>query len=144
MTELGLNVKGIEALKKTLKGLPGEVEDKAVQAGSLRMAGVVARQARKNHRPNVRTGRLIRSIRTRKGVVRPDDGGRTKGAKVVAGSKLVVYAPYIEFGKPGKAKAFPFLRPAFRTGQQRQVEEFGAGVKRGLVLAARAAKRKGG
>ena len=136
--ELGLNVKGIEALRKTVADLPKEAEDKVVQDGSVAMAEIVARTAKAS--VQVKSGRLRNTIRVRKGVVRTG-GVKTKGGKVAAGGKGVIYAPFIEFGIPGKAKAFPFIRPALDKHREQQTAAFGRASGKAL---AKLKARKGG
>lgn len=128
MIELGMNVKGLDAMRRTLKGLPKELEDKVVQDGSVAMAEIVARTARGI--VQVKTGRLKQTIRVRKGVVRTG-GVKTKGGKVAAGGKGVIYAPFIEFGT-SRARDFPYIRPALDRHREAQTQAFAAASGRAM------------
>ena len=140
--DIRMDVQGIAELRKTINALPEEVEKKVVQVGSLEMARVAVKEARRL--VPVKTGRLKASIRVRRGVVRPHGGGRTKGAKMVAGGPDIAYTRIIEFGVTSKGNRFPFIRPALNKHLPEQTTAFGMGVGDAIVKATKAARRKAG
>lgn len=83
--------------------------DMRVRTALAMFAQEVADHAKKNHEYTDRTGKLTTSIRA----------GQVKGTfatgmsvDIIAGSRSVNYAPYVEFGT-SRSRAFRFMQNAF-------------------------------
>ena len=141
MSDLTIQVKGLDSLRKKLKEMP-EIADKAVMAGlflgglkiesdakeSLRHAGTgnvykrrgVTHQASSaGQPPSSDTGNLMNSIHTT-----VNKATETVEVRAGGGASQVKYAAMLEFGTSKMAER-PFMRPALLTNRdfiQKSVE----------------------
>ena len=140
--DLDLDIKGLKNLDAVLRSLPDRVRKRVLGAATLEMAKVARGTARRLHRPNVRTGRLMRSIIAKKKRVKG-----TSGAVLKAGAGWARHAHLVEFGTTNpdgtrRSRAFPFMRPAIHRHHDRMLKAARGRIRRILprVLAAARAR----
>ena len=138
--------KGLTKLDKTLERLPAKVKQRLIGAASLEMAKVARHTARRL--VPVRTGKLKRSIRVRRKVVKGPDGVRRRGAQLQAGARWASHASLQEYGfrhfRSGKmVKAQPYVRPALRKHRGRMLRAAQGRISRLLPRAVKAAQSGG-
>ena len=146
---LGVDIKGLRNLDRVLRSLPERVRKRVLGAASLEMAKVARGTARRLHRPNVRTGRLMRSIVAKRKRVKGPDGHSHSGAVLRAGAGWARHAHLVEFGTLNpdgsrRSRAFPFMRPALNKHHGRMLTAARGRIARLLPRAIAAAQRAGG
>ena len=143
-----VDIKGLRNLDRTLRALPSRVRKRILGAASLEMAKVARKTARRLHRPNVRTGRLLRSIIAKRARVRGPDGESRSGAVLRAGAGWARHAHLVEFGTLNpdgsrRSRAFPFMRPALNRHHGRMLRAARGRIRRLLPRVIAAAQRGG-
>jgi len=114
---INVSIDGLNEVKKSLSVLPLKIQKNILTSGIRAVASTFQKEAKRN--VPVDSGDLRRSIKVAK---RRTKDGSTKFSVGISSKKYnVYYGHMIEFGTK-KAKAEPFMRPAYEQNKTKAVQ----------------------